>query len=126
MIMKLLAGSPRQILHAAITRTAYKITSYTLFTPGQERGALEPEESFLRSSKILYQQQLREDQAEPFPLMRENHLQTSDEGCVLITAKWEGKDSSGSQGASLCAYLTYGSPDATDKEDLAAILKREI
>lgn len=35
-------------------------------------------------------------------------------------------DSAGRHEASLCAYLTKGSPSATDIEDLAAILKKAI
>ncbi|KAL7786380.1 hypothetical protein V8C37DRAFT_405356 [Trichoderma ceciliae] len=146
MIMKLKAGSARQILHAAITRTTYRIVRfagshslrievdsgslrdivYFIYAWLKRGGALEPDESFLRSSKLFHQQHLREDQAEPFPLIQENHLQASDEGCVLITATCEGKDSAGRQGAKLCAYLTEGSPVATDIEDLAAILKKAI
>lgn len=153
MIKKLMAGSPRQILHAAITRTAYRIVErfpgvtglagrrslrveddsgslrdivYFIYAWLKRGGALEPDESFLRSSKFFHQQHLREDQAEPFPLLGENHLQASDEGCVLITATCEGNDLAGRQGASLCAYLTEGSPAATDIEDLAAILKKAI
>ncbi|UKZ53269.1 hypothetical protein TrVGV298_007061 [Trichoderma virens] len=147
MIIRLMAGSPRQILHAAIMRTAYRIVQsfagshslgvkvdsgslrgivYFIYAWLKRGGALEPDESFLRSSKNFHQQHLREDQAEPFPLLRENHLQASDEGCVLITATCEGMDSAGRKGASLCAYLTEGSPAATDTKDLAATLKKAI
>lgn len=147
MIMKLMGGSPGQILHAAIARTAYRIVEsfigshslttevdngslrdivYFIYAWLKRGGALEPNESFLRSSKVFHQQHLREDQAEPFPLLEEDHLQASDEGCVLITAACERGGSAARQGANLCAYLTKGSPAATDIKDLAAILKKAI
>ncbi|KAM0449292.1 hypothetical protein ACHAO4_007639 [Trichoderma viride] len=147
MIMKLMGGSPGQILHAAITGTAYRVVEsfigshslktevdngslrdivYFIYAWLKRGGALEPNESFLRSSKVFHQQHLREDQAEPFPLLEEDHLQASDEGCVLITAACERGGSAARQGASLCAYLTKGSPAATDIKDLAAILKKAI
>jgi hypothetical protein len=146
-IKKLMAGSPRQILHAAIRRTVYKIVEsfpgthslrarlhnsslrdivYFIYAWLKRGGALEPDESFLRSSKVFHQQHLRENQAKPISLVMDNDLKASDMGCVLITATCEVGDSAGRQVASLCAYLTEGSPAATNFEDLAAILKKAI
>lgn len=105
------AGSPSQILQAAMTRMACRIVAspvdshslgaeldsgslrdmvYFIYAWLKRGGALEPDESFLRSSKKFYQQHLREDQAKPFPFLREYHLQASDAGCVLITATSDG------------------------------------
>lgn len=146
-LMKLTAGSPRQILHAAMMRTAYRIVAdtanphfltvkcdsgslrdivYFIYAWLKRGGALEPDESFLRSSKNFQQQHLRENQDQRFPLSRRHHLHASDEGCVLITATCEEKDSTGRRRASLCAYLTEDSPVVTGIEDLAAILKKAI
>ncbi|KAI0449454.1 hypothetical protein F5B21DRAFT_509141 [Xylaria acuta] len=145
-IKKLLAGSPGQILHAAIARTAYRIVEsfgshtlrievdsgslrdivYFIYAWLKRGGVLEPDEPFLRSSKNFDQQHLREDHADPFPLIQEDHLQASDEGCVLITATCEGKDSEGRRGTQLCAYLTEGGPAAPEIKGLAAIVKKAL
>jgi hypothetical protein len=145
-VKKLLAGTPGQILHAAIARTAYRIkkdyvadsldisvdsgslrdTVYFIYTWLKRGGVLEPDEPFLRTSKNFDQQHLRENHAEPFPLIHENHLQASDDGCVLITATCEPKDSAGRRGADLCVYLTENGPAAPEEQALAAIVKKAL
>jgi len=126
-VKRLLAGSPGQILHAALTRTAYRIVEnfgrhqtleiqvdngslrdivYFIYTWLKRGGGLEPNETFLRSSKNFDQQHLREDSTDPFPLIEEGPLQASNEGCVLITATCDPKDSARRQGPYICAYLT--------------------
>jgi hypothetical protein len=146
-VKKLRAGSPGQILHAAITRTAYRIVEsfgdphtlkievdsaslrdivYFVYAWLKRGGVLEPEEPFLRSSKNFDQQHLREHHTDPFPLIQEDRLQASNEGCVLITATCEPKDSVGRRGAQICAYLTEGGPTAPDIKVLAAIVKEAL
>jgi hypothetical protein len=147
MVKILLAGSPRETLHAAITRTAYRVVGsflnphmlrievddgslrdlvYFIYAWLKRGGRLEPEEPFLRSSRNFVQQHLREDHADPFPLIQEDQLQASDEGYVLITATCELKDSEGRRGPNLCAYLTKGGPAVPETEVLAAILKKTL
>ncbi|KAI0594917.1 hypothetical protein F4775DRAFT_571898 [Biscogniauxia sp. FL1348] len=146
-VKDLRAGSPRQVLHAAITRTSYRIVErisprnalriifdngslrnivYFIYTWLKRGGALEPDEPFLRSSTHFDQQHLREDRAGRFPQLQSDQLQASDEGCVLITASCEPKDSAGRQGAQFCAYITEGGPAAPENEVLGAIVKKAL
>lgn len=147
MVKRLLAGSPREVLYAAITRTAYRVVGsflnphilrievddgslrdlvYFIYAWLKRGASLESEEPFLRSSRNFVQQHLREDHADPFPLIQEDQLQASDEGYVLITATCEPKDFEGRRGPNLCAYITKGGPAVPETEVLAAILKKAL
>ncbi|KAK0743081.1 hypothetical protein B0T18DRAFT_330457 [Schizothecium vesticola] len=144
-VEKLKAGSPEHILHAAIVSTAYRIVVggphileiqvdngslrdlvYFIYAWLKRGGVLEPDEPFLRSSKNFDQQHLREDHGGPYPLICEDSLQASDEGCVLVTATCEPKDLAGRRGDGLCVYLTEGGPTAPETEVLAVMMRKAL
>ncbi|KAK0612267.1 hypothetical protein B0T14DRAFT_531878 [Immersiella caudata] len=149
-VEKLKAGSPGQILHAAIGRTAYQIVEsslsgdcglkvevddgllrdlvYFIYAWLKRGGALEPDEPYLRLSRNFDQQHLGEHHVDPYPLIQEDSLQASEDGCVLITATCEAGDSAGRREvAELCVYLTEGDPAAApEPEALAAMLKKAL
>ncbi|KAI1493431.1 hypothetical protein F5X96DRAFT_621846 [Biscogniauxia mediterranea] len=148
-VKRLLAGSPAQVLHAAIARIAYRIVSDRfpfsalqiniddgslrnivsfIYAWLKKGGALEPDEPFLRSSRQFDQQHLRKDHADPFPLISvcEGQLQASDDGCVLVKATCEAKDWEARRAPELCVYLTESGPVAPENEALAAIVKKAL
>ncbi|KAI1368239.1 hypothetical protein F5Y08DRAFT_355490 [Xylaria arbuscula] len=142
-IKRLRAGSPQQILLAAITRTSFRVECapnhsqslgviidnglirdivcfvYASF----KKGTLEPEETFLRLSRRYDQQNLLRADVDPFQLPEQEPLQTSHEGCVLLTATCPPKDQAGRKEAQICAYLTDGNSDLPSAEVLAQIVK---
>jgi hypothetical protein len=119
-IKRLQAGSPLQVLHAAIVRRSVKIVLemddylsvqrdddvdfrrivhfvYMAF----KKGILEPQEPFIRFSQRLDQQHLFDCDVEPF-FHETPHV--SKDGCVLLTATLHPVEQHHSE-SKVCAYL---------------------
>jgi hypothetical protein len=136
-IKRLQAGSPLQVLHAAIVRRSVKIALemddclsvqrdddgdfrrivhfvYMAF----KKGTLEPQEPFIRFSRRLDQQHLFDCDVEPF-FHETPHV--SKDGCVLLTATLHPVEQHHSE-SKVCAYLTTDTPSLPPRKRLSAIV----
>lgn len=135
-LKSLQAGSPAQILLAAITRRAVKIHT-NLFSSALckvvpddgtfrdivhyiykffKKGNLEPPESFIRVSKSFNQQHLLQFDVEPASTIDEP-LHVTDNGYVLISSTYHHHDPEKSK-SNICVYIVKGEPTPPTQEQL--------
>ena len=146
-IKRLRAGSPQQLLLNAITRRSVRISQeldkskppkcwiqesdgaindvVNLIYKSYKKGTLEPQEPFLRLSKRSELQHTLQFTVKPFSVSQHHKhhtLQTSSDGCVLLTAT-RGRPCSGKPGANFCVYLTGDNGCAPETQTLGSLVR---
>jgi hypothetical protein len=136
---RLQAGSPQQVLFAAISRKAVRVGVFAS-TPviddddgflrniihfiynSFKRGNLEPQEPFMRVSNRFDQQHRLDCDVEPF---FSESPQTSREGCILVAGTSYPYDPLSSKSkAQICAYLTFDEPRLPIGQVLSDIIRK--
>ncbi|KAK4032495.1 hypothetical protein C8A01DRAFT_50726 [Parachaetomium inaequale] len=152
-IKRLRAGTPQEVLLTAIARRAVRISQgvdkpnirkdrliskcrirqdygvvrgvVNFIYTSYKKGTLEPQEPFLRLSKRLELQHTLTQQSDVKSVLPSGHhtLQTSSDGCVLLTAT-RGGPGSEDLAATFCLYLTEDNGRAPGVQTLSPLVRK--